>query len=334
MSDGIRIDNLDQTMLPSLQHSIPAMRDGLTVRLTVEQIAEVAAATNRLARADLSNTSGPRGRWTPPMTAADDLNNFSENGHRYYPPGAPNSPVPAESVLVSCVVAGEPDISGNFYCVQRARAIAQATQTDTLVWQRFKWFNSWSSWHQVEESQSELDARYVRNADHPWKTILNLTVGTAVPSIIVPNLSAYKSLRIYTKFWPTVNDTQMMARFSIDGGTTYKQAADNYSNTYLGNQTGSTPFNINNALESFARLSATATTNAPGLGDIRIDVAEGGTVVVYGGTFTGQHSTNGGNLVTVSGYMRSASGPLTNIMFYPLAGQIGVKTQVFVEGLA
>lgn len=38
MANGIRIDDLDATLLPSRDHVVPAMKDGLTVKLTVGQI--------------------------------------------------------------------------------------------------------------------------------------------------------------------------------------------------------------------------------------------------------------------------------------------------------
>lgn len=41
MANGIRIDDLDATLLPSRDHVVPAMKDGLTVRLTVGQILDL-----------------------------------------------------------------------------------------------------------------------------------------------------------------------------------------------------------------------------------------------------------------------------------------------------
>src|SRR5690606_39452889 len=41
MANGIRIDDLDATVLPSRDHVVPAMKDGLTVKLTVGQILDL-----------------------------------------------------------------------------------------------------------------------------------------------------------------------------------------------------------------------------------------------------------------------------------------------------
>ena len=41
MANGIRIDELDATLLPSRDHVVPAMKDGLTVKLTVGQILDL-----------------------------------------------------------------------------------------------------------------------------------------------------------------------------------------------------------------------------------------------------------------------------------------------------
>lgn len=41
MANGIRIDELDATVLPSRDHVVPAMKDGLTVKLTVGQILDL-----------------------------------------------------------------------------------------------------------------------------------------------------------------------------------------------------------------------------------------------------------------------------------------------------
>lgn len=41
MANGIRIDELDATVLPSRDHAVPAMKDGLTVKLTVGQILDL-----------------------------------------------------------------------------------------------------------------------------------------------------------------------------------------------------------------------------------------------------------------------------------------------------
>ena len=49
---GIRIDALNPTAIPSSDHEIPAMREGLTVKLTVGQIMALARAFDSA----LSNT--------------------------------------------------------------------------------------------------------------------------------------------------------------------------------------------------------------------------------------------------------------------------------------
>src|SRR5690606_30000508 len=41
MANGIRIDELDATVLPNRDHVVPAMKDGLTVKLTVGQILDL-----------------------------------------------------------------------------------------------------------------------------------------------------------------------------------------------------------------------------------------------------------------------------------------------------
>lgn len=45
MVDGIKIEELDPTVLPSLQHRIPTMKDGVTVYLTVGQIIDLLVGT-------------------------------------------------------------------------------------------------------------------------------------------------------------------------------------------------------------------------------------------------------------------------------------------------
>lgn len=44
MAESIEIEDLDPTALPSLEHRIPAQKDGLTVYLSVEQIVDLAVA--------------------------------------------------------------------------------------------------------------------------------------------------------------------------------------------------------------------------------------------------------------------------------------------------
>jgi hypothetical protein len=69
----IRIDELSPTALPSRDHVVPAMKDGLTVMLEVGQIADVAKVT-------VAETYDPNGKETDAFDTANHAYNNSTSG--------------------------------------------------------------------------------------------------------------------------------------------------------------------------------------------------------------------------------------------------------------
>lgn len=153
----VRIDALATTGTPAVDHSIPAMKDGVTVRLTVAQIIALA---NLGAKADatLANTTGPRGKTTPDL-GTGNLNTFVENGFAFYSPSAPNSPSSADYLLVQ--YAGDAN-----YGIQRAFLYRADSATDAKAFKRSFDSGAWGAWFRVRENEGELDARYLLRTEN------------------------------------------------------------------------------------------------------------------------------------------------------------------------
>lgn len=163
MVDGIRIDDLTPTAVPGLLHEFPAMKDGLTVKLSLAQVqALLLTGANNVAHAlkDLSNTVGPRGKITPlVVTAGADYNNFAENGFWSIEPGASNAPEPTGYYLLEARVSHSPST----FLTQYAYAYGSDSAVDSRAYKRELNAGVWSAWYRVRENEAELDARYMRS---------------------------------------------------------------------------------------------------------------------------------------------------------------------------
>lgn len=159
MAEGIRIDDLTPTAVPGLLHEFPAMKDGLTVKLTLAQVqALVATGADNVALAlkDLSNTVGPRGRVGQILTAAANYNDLQEIGIWTIPPGGTNAP----EALAAYTVRVETSTTG--YIIQYARAHELDAPADSKLYRR-EYNGGWTSWVRVRETEAELDARYIKS---------------------------------------------------------------------------------------------------------------------------------------------------------------------------
>jgi hypothetical protein len=202
--DRITIEELQSTVLPSLDHLMPAMREGLTVKLTVRQIrALMSGGTDAaLALADLSNTTGPRGPNGRLVPGGTDCNDLLENG--YWIGGdfinAPDSG--AFSIRVEYYNAA--------YLTQFARAVGGDGPTDSLYYKRELNGGIWSAWYRVRETEAEIvtlaaivavDEITTRVINDPWAV---QPIGTIVP--LLTNLTGITE--------PPTNKTYRYAKLS------------------------------------------------------------------------------------------------------------------------
>lgn len=181
MADGIRIDALDSTALPSLSHELPAMKDGLTVKLTVAQLRDVmlgGADNLALALKDLSNTVGPRGKLSKLMLVGDDYDLLLENGLWAFPSGAVNAPEATRAYVVRC----ETDDSGS-YITQFARGVTADSSANSYVYKRERNAGVWGAWYRVRENEDELLLYSQSNADGRDVLLNASTLGATLAKI-------------------------------------------------------------------------------------------------------------------------------------------------------
>lgn len=161
--DRIRIDALNPTVLPSLDHVVPAMHDGLTVKLTIAQLRQVmlgGTSNVALALKDLSNTDGPRGKFGEPSPAGTDFNSLVENGVFFLPAACPNAP---EAVYAYCVSVFATQAN---WATQYASAYGGDSPSDSLKYKRELNNNVWTAWYRVRETEDELYARLARRGQN------------------------------------------------------------------------------------------------------------------------------------------------------------------------
>lgn len=158
MAEGIRIDDLTPTVIPGLLHEFPAMKDGLTVKLTLAQVQQlmlIGDGNAALALKDLSNTVGPRGKFSPSVTA--DYDSLLENGTWTVNPGGANAP----EAINYYRVRTECDSNGG-WATQYAVGFGTDTTTDSFAFKRERNAGVWGSWYRVRENEAELDLLYAR----------------------------------------------------------------------------------------------------------------------------------------------------------------------------
>lgn len=230
---ALRIDQLGPLSSAAGDESIPVMIDGVTYRLTVNQIKNLVQESivndtlSGYANKDLSNATGPRGKFSVPLDNGTDLNTLTENGLWVAPPSAVNSPVAAWYII-----RVETNQDGS-YLTQYARGFDADSSTDSALWKRERNAGAWGSWYRVRESEGELDARY-----SPKGPLIPLTTVTAQPRVVfqlnLDPLNGRKRFRINFEDIRPVTTDQMLFRASTDGVTyisssSYAQASNNNS---------------------------------------------------------------------------------------------------------
>lgn len=161
MAEGIRIDDLTPTAVPGLLHEFPAMKDGLTVKLTLAQVqALMLTGANNvgLALKDLSNAVGPRGKYADSASPNADLDTRLENGLWVVGTTAPNSPIPGSWGLLRVEADGLGSGATQYLC-----SYLNDQASDSKVYKRENNAGVWGSWYRVRENEAELDARYMRS---------------------------------------------------------------------------------------------------------------------------------------------------------------------------
>jgi hypothetical protein len=156
--DRIRIDALDPTVLPSLLHELPAMKYGLTVKLTDAQLRAVmmgGADNVALALKDLSNTTGPRGKISPSIQNGD-ANTLTENGTWVLWGTPSNTPTPTTTYIIHTIC--DDTIQ---WLTQYAFEVSGDSASDSLKWKRERNSGTWGAWYRIRETEAELDARYL-----------------------------------------------------------------------------------------------------------------------------------------------------------------------------
>jgi len=118
---------------------------------------EVAIANLGAAKADLSNTIGPRGRHAHAFTG--DLNTLLENGTWLVSNTSTNRPPGTSTALLVRVEYGT--IASNS-ATQYAREYSADSSSDSKLWKRERNSGTWGSWYRVRENEADLDTRYGR----------------------------------------------------------------------------------------------------------------------------------------------------------------------------
>lgn len=141
-----RIDELDPTINPARDHVVPAMRDGITVKLSIDQILGI--LEGRLNGAGIARASA---------TVIDDWNDAKTSGW-YMSSTAANQPT--ENVWYIGTVVPHNEL----YVTQTVIEFVGASSTDTRTYRRHCFGGSWGAWYKLSLSQAEQDARYLRRA--------------------------------------------------------------------------------------------------------------------------------------------------------------------------
>lgn len=105
------------------------------------------------AKADLSNTTGPRG--PSPLLTAADFDTLTNNGLYAMSPGNANAPDPALHFVLRVERYSDPG-----YVTQYARGFTSDTPTDSKLWKRDQNNGIWSAWIRVRENEAEIASAF------------------------------------------------------------------------------------------------------------------------------------------------------------------------------
>lgn len=333
--DRIRIDDLDATVLPSLLHELPAMRDGITVKLTVAQLREVmlgGADNVALALKDLSNTVGPRGKIPHLVASGGDLNNLTETGFWTVSPGAAHAPEAFNYYIVQTI----PEALDGNNCIQYAWSYGTGGPSDSVKWKRGRDAGVWSSWYRVRENEAELDARYLlRSADPdaPW-TSLNLapdrqrlasaSISSEVASIALNLTGGYQKYHLQlANMQPVTTGAQLNLQFDYGSGFVTTASYPYAGRTFA---SGGVAADFNNAGGTGMLLTGVQNSGGGGLViDVNIAIPPAGGGIWSKIAFSGSHEKDGtGEFIHIvgGGECKANSGRPTAIRMLYSTGNI------------
>jgi len=153
---SVRIDELPEGLAALLDHQFPVIREGQTVRLTLQQVVQMMLDNAAFAVPDLSNTTGARG----PIAAAfsGNVDNLVTNGKWLTTTAATNVPVSGQRFYIEAT--GADDTGANV--TQVAKRMAYLAATDSYTYRREKSNGTWTPWYRVRQLEGELDGIYIR----------------------------------------------------------------------------------------------------------------------------------------------------------------------------